>query len=108
VARVDDEYVVVEFKEAEAPRRVPDGHVYQAAAYALLVEEHFRTTVRRLIIHYSPSNRTVEIPFTESIRSHVHWTIRQILKIVSKEWLPPSKPTVKCHSCGYRWVCRRA
>jgi len=108
VVKTPEGYVVVEYKTALMPRRIHPGHLYQAAAYAMLVEEAFKTIVRKLYVYYEKSNKFFEIPLTESIRRHVIWTIGRIREIVQKEKLPPAKPSRKCWSCGYRWICREA
>lgn len=108
IVKIEDEFIVVEFKETEAPKRIPDGHIYQVAAYALLVEEKFKTIIRRLIIHYSKNNKTIEVPLTDNIRNHVHWITKKIQKILSREILPMARPSSKCNSCGYNWICRGA
>ena len=108
VVKTPEGYVVVEYKTTFIPRRVHPGHLYQAAAYAMLVEEAFKTIVRKLYVYYEKSNKFFEIPLTESIRRHVVWTIGRIREIVQEEKLPPAKPSRKCWSCGYRWICREA
>ncbi|MEM3414687.1 MAG: CRISPR-associated protein Cas4 [Thermoproteota archaeon] len=108
VVKTPEGYAVIEYKMTTMPKRIMPGHLYQAAAYAMLVEEAFRTVVRKLYVHYEKSNKLLEIPMTENIRRHVLWTIEQIRSIIEKEKLPPAKSSGKCKSCGYRWICREA
>jgi CRISPR-associated exonuclease Cas4 len=108
IVKIKDELIVVEFKEIESPKKVLDGHIYQAAAYALLVEEKFDTTIRRIILYYSKNNKIIEIPLTDNIRNHILWTIKKIRKIILKEYLPMIRPSSKCYSCGYNWICHEA
>lgn len=108
VVRTPDGYAVIEYKSTAMPKRIPPGHLYQAAAYALLVEEAFRTIVRKLYIHYEGSKESVEIPLTESVRRHVAWTIGRVRSIIRAERLPKARPSRRCLSCGYGWICKGA
>ena len=108
VAETDKGFIVVEFKEAKCPRNPPEGHVYQAAAYAMLVEEHFNTIVRTVLIYYAEDKRFHEISMSDALRKHVRWTISKIRKIMEEERLPPVRETRKCPSCGYLWICKAA
>ena len=108
VVRTPEGYAVIEYKSGALPKRIPPGHLYQAAAYALLVEEAFRIVVRKLYIHYEGSNESVEVPLTESVRKHVAWTIERVKGIIRAERLPRTRPSRKCPSCGYGWICKGA
>jgi CRISPR-associated exonuclease Cas4 len=106
--RTPEGYAIVEYKSMTAPKRVLPGHLYQAAAYAMLVEEAFTTNIRKLYVYYEKSDKIFEIPLTDSIKRHVLWTIRQIRTIIQKEKLPITRASRKCPSCGYRWICKEA
>jgi len=108
VVKTPEGYAVIEYKMTSMPKRIMPGHLYQAATYAMLVEEAFRTIVRKIYVYYEKSRRFIEIPRTESIRRHVVWTIGRIRDIIEKEKLPPAKTSRKCKSCGYRWICKEA
>ncbi|MEM3382793.1 MAG: CRISPR-associated protein Cas4 [Nitrososphaerales archaeon] len=107
--KTDNEFIPVEFKYTKAPNRPQKGHIYQIVAYSLLVEESFHTIVKRVAIYYSKDDKILIIPLTEEMRSHVLWTLKQILKIIHEEKLPETfPPERKCKSCGYFWICKRA
>ncbi|MEM1554639.1 MAG: CRISPR-associated protein Cas4 [Thermoproteota archaeon] len=108
VVKTKEGYAIVEYKTMKMPKKIPPAHLYQAAAYAMLVEEAFKTIVRKLYVYYEKSGKFVEIPMTESIRKHVIWTIERIRNIIEKEKLPPVKTSRKCKSCGYKWICKEA
>ena len=108
IAKTPEGYVIVEYKMTYMPKKILPSHLYQAAAYAMLVEEAFKTIVRKLYVYYEKSNRALEIPLTENIRRHVIWTIGRIRRIIQEEKLPDAKPSRKCRSCGYRWICKEA
>ena len=105
IVRTEKGYSIIEFKNSKRPRRIPEDHVYQAAAYALLAEERFRTLFRSLLIHYAKDGETVEIPLTESIRNHVKWTVERIRRIIKEEVVPKPKAG-RCGPCGYKWICK--
>lgn len=96
---------VVEVKWARAPRRPPAGHVYQAAAYAMLAEEAIGRPVTRAVIRYALDGRSFEIPVTDAVRRHVLWTVSRIRSIVEGERLPRAKQSRKCAGCGFAKVC---
>ncbi|MEM1548398.1 MAG: CRISPR-associated protein Cas4 [Thermoproteota archaeon] len=108
VVKTPEGYAIVEYKMTNMPKRIMPGHLYQAAAYAMLVEEVFKTIVRKLYVYYEKSGKFLEIPMTDTIRKHVVWTIGKIRNIIKEEKLPPAKSSGKCKSCGYRWVCKEA
>jgi CRISPR-associated exonuclease Cas4 len=103
LVRTPDGYIVVERKNARLRGRPPPSHVYQAVAYAMLVEENMGVIVRKIVLRYV--NAAHEITLTEQMRRHVVWTLNQIRKIVEKEILPPFRRRKQCPSCGYRWIC---
>lgn len=101
------EVAVIERKAARRPRRVHRNHVYQLAAYALLVEEATGRPVRRGYVHYLKSNDVVEVTITEEAKRHVLWIVQQIRRIIWEERLPPYVEKPACKSCGYRWICKQ-
>ena len=99
---------VVEYKRSRPPRRPPMGHICQAVAYAMLVEEHFKKPVRRFYIRYDDGNsaRTFEFTLTKELRDHVMWAVERIRSIIRGEWLPRPERKEKCVNCGYYRICR--
>jgi len=92
-------YVVYEFKYSEYDKRSFKMHVYQAAAYALLVEENFGRVIR-LVLEYR--DRKVEVPFSRGIRNYVVSIINKIHKMDSLTYRVDRR---KCGDCGYRHLC---
>ncbi|MDW8033641.1 MAG: CRISPR-associated protein Cas4 [Nitrososphaerota archaeon] len=108
VVKTPEGYSVIEYKMTNMPNKIMPSHLYQVAAYAMLVEEAFKTIVRKLYIYYEKDKKFLEIPMTENIRRHVIWTVGRIRSIIEKEKLPSVKPSRKCKSCGYKWICKEA
>ncbi|MEM2211366.1 MAG: CRISPR-associated protein Cas4 [Nitrososphaerales archaeon] len=107
VIQIGEEVVIVERKASKALRRVPKNHLYQIAAYSLLVEDVLGKNVKKALIHYLKSDKVVIVEITDDIKKHVLWTLNQIKKIIEYEYLPPYKERVACKTCGYRWVCKQ-
>jgi len=101
---------IVEYKHASPPKRPPRGHIYQAAAYAMLAEEHFRRPVKKFYIYYDDGEtaKAFEFTLTKNLRDHVLWTIRKVKAIIEGEDIPRPEAMKKCKNCGYYKICRRA
>jgi len=104
VYEVENGLVIVENKFMKAPRKPYLGHIYQAAAYAMLAEEKIGKISRKIVIKYLRDNKTFEIPLTEDLKKHVLWTISRIRSIIEKEKLPRGNYK-KCGSCGFIKIC---
>ncbi|MDW8074099.1 MAG: CRISPR-associated protein Cas4 [Nitrososphaerota archaeon] len=100
------ELVVVERKYARLRGRPPRGHLYQAAAYAMLVEAVLGRPVRRAYLHYLRSGDRVVVEISGDLRRHVLWTIGRIREIIDGERLPEFVPRPGCGSCDFRRVCQ--
>jgi len=88
----------------KAPRKPYPGHIYQAAAYAMLAEEKIGKIARKIIIKYLRDNKVFEIPLTEDLKRHVLWTISRIKSIIEGEKLPRGNPK-RCGNCGFTKIC---
>lgn len=97
--------VIVENKFMKAPRKPHPGHIYQAAAYAMLAEEALGKAARKIIIKYLRDNKAYEIPLTEDLKKHIKWTTLRIKSIIEKEKLPRGNYR-KCRNCGYTRICK--
>ncbi|HIQ30230.1 MAG TPA: CRISPR-associated protein Cas4 [Candidatus Caldiarchaeum subterraneum] len=102
------EYVPVEVKWAEtAGGRVKWDHKMQLASYALLVEERFKTTVKRGYAYYLREHKLTEVPLHEGIKRLATEMIEEIHEMLERERDPGIRVSIsKCLSCGYRAFCR--
>ncbi len=96
-------YVVVEYKHAEYRRRAVKSHLYQAACYALMVEENFGR-VCRILLKYI--DRDVSFPFTLGIKKYCISIINKIRRIYEGELVTCNVDRRKCRNCGYFKFCR--
>jgi len=81
-------------------------HRFQLAAYALLVEESFRTVVRRGYVHYIPENACAKVDFKDDLKRSSLQLIMEINEMLREEKEPerPQNPG-KCADCSYRRFC---
>ena len=102
------EYVPVEVKWAETERgRMKFDHKLQLTAYALLVEDNFKTTVKRGYAYYLREHKTSEIIFQDTLKKLAEKTIAKIHEIIEEEKDPGIRvPVSKCMGCGYKAFCR--
>jgi CRISPR-associated exonuclease Cas4 len=102
------EYVPVEVKWSEPragrPRRQ---HRAQLAAYALLIEDEFSTTVKRAIIYYSRAGKLMEVALTDHDKRQVKEFVDRIYEVIRSEEVPEVRQDEKqCRDCGYRMYCK--
>ncbi|PRX21216.1 CRISPR-associated Cas4 family exonuclease [Orenia metallireducens] len=81
-------------------------HKYQLSAYCLLVEDQYKTRVRKGIIHLIPRKDTFEVEITANLRRKVKDIIKGIRELIDSEELPPPvKEQGKCKDCEYYNFC---
>ncbi|AIG97423.1 CRISPR-associated protein Cas4 [Archaeoglobus fulgidus DSM 8774] len=96
-------YVVYEFKNTEYKKNVFKMHLYQTAAYALLVEENFGRVIK-LVVEYG--DKKVEAPFTRGIKNYAVSIINKIHRIGETGLVSVKIDRRKCYNCGFRYICR--
>jgi CRISPR-associated exonuclease Cas4 len=77
----------------------------QLTAYAMLVEEQYRKTVKRGVLFYTEDGRKVVTGIDESMRRLVVKAIREIREIVETERPPERRNLSACASCWYSRIC---
>ena len=85
-----------------------DSHIYQLAAYCLLVSELFEQRPPYGILHYSDgtNSQSYAIDFTPALEASVRQIIAEIQAASPKKDQPRSHNTAaRCAGCGYRQVC---
>ncbi|MDM7934639.1 MAG: CRISPR-associated protein Cas4 [Methanothrix sp.] len=108
--RTESELIPVDYKlGSSSAGQAHLNHKYQLAAYALLVEECFSTTVRRGYVHYSRDRVNARIDMTDEIRMRTARTIEDVSRIVAEEIEPAgTRSSARCADCEYRRYCDRA
>ncbi len=96
--------IPVEVKSTRVKDAPYDGHLYQLAAYCLLVERTFGTRPPYGILHYA--NRTFEIPYTTELESALLNLLNEMQEKGRKQRHPRSHNVpARCRHCGYRHIC---
>lgn len=99
-----DRIIPVEVKSGNAPETPYDLHIYQLAAYCLLVEKTYNKRPSHGIIHYE--NRDFAIDYTRELEQAlidllVEMKRDEIIKNVPRSHESPAR----CAKCGFREVC---
>lgn len=98
--------IPVEVKSRRSPREPYRSHIFQLAAYCLLVEDHYQVRPPYGLIRYS--DRTFQINFTDELEDH----LLDLLKEMRKEKLSIAPhcshdEPMRCAGCGFRDVCEQ-
>ncbi len=96
--------IPIEVKSGAAPVVPYPSQLYQLAAYALLIREHFGQTPPYGILKYR--DRTVEIPFAPHLLDEVAAMLEEMRSDSSAATVDRShtEPN-RCRACGFRTVC---
>ena len=96
--------IPVEMKSGRAPAAPYDSHIYQLAAYCLLVEKTYGARPPYGIIHYS--GRDFAVDYTSQLESALLERLAEIKRDESRTNVPRShEEPARCRKCGFRSVC---
>ncbi|HLE14098.1 MAG TPA: PD-(D/E)XK nuclease family protein [Anaerolineales bacterium] len=102
-----DQIIPVEVKSRRVKQAAPDGHIFQLAAYCLLVERIFGKRPPYGILHYP--NRTMAVDFTPELEAAVIELIGDMHAQERRQELDRSHDSAaRCARCGYRSICDQA
>jgi CRISPR-associated exonuclease Cas4 len=102
------EYAPVEYKNMNSDKgRVCMQHKYQLVGYALLIEDNFKTVVKRGFVNYIPETLILQFEITPTMKSYVKRVLGHIKRIIRDEELPPIRVAKhKCAGgCGHKQTC---
>jgi len=102
ILKEDNGYCVVELKNTEYRKENMKIHLYQAVAYALLVEENFGRVVK-IVLKYK--DKSVEMPLTAGMRKYVVSIINKITKMQEEGLAPSIRNKTRCQNCGFSKIC---
>jgi CRISPR-associated exonuclease Cas4 len=104
LVRQAGQVIPVEVKSSHAPQVPYDAHIYQLAAYCLLVEREYTSRPAYGIIHYA--NKSFAVDYTPQLEEAVRATIRQMQSQPSSSSTDRShREAQRCQHCGYAYVC---
>jgi CRISPR-associated exonuclease Cas4 len=96
--------IPVEVKSSRAQHGPYDSHIFQLAAYCLLVERHFRKRPTYGILHYP--NRTFRIDYTPGLEAAVRELLVDMRAKENNKDIHRSHDTQgRCQHCGFRSEC---
>lgn len=96
--------IPVEVKSGRAPEAPYDSHIFQLAAYCMLVEKTYDTRPPYGIIHYE--NRDFAIDYTRELEDALIDLLVDMKRDEHKKEVPRSHEQAgRCAKCGYRNTC---
>jgi CRISPR-associated exonuclease Cas4 len=100
------EIIPVEVKSSRASSSPYDSHIFQLAAYCLLVERSTGIRPSHGILHYA--NRTFAVDFTPELEAALLTLIDEMrVKARRKEVARSHESAARCNACGYRSLCNQ-
>ena len=94
----------VEVKSTWAPPVPYDSHMYQLAAYCLLVEKKTGVRPAHGLLHYR--NRTLSIPYSEDLETRLLDLLAEMRLAERRGAADRShEDPARCARCGYRSIC---
>lgn len=102
-----DSYVPVELKTGKMPKEgVWPGHRIQIIAYAVLLEEKFKTKVKEGFVNYLDAKETRQIGINPFMREEIINLVKDVQELL-KNQQPPNycENRNKCTNCGLRETC---
>jgi len=100
-------YVPIELKTGKMPKEgVWPGHRIQIAAYAMLIEENFNTSVKEGFIRYLDTNQTRQITINPFMKEEIISLTKEIQELLKTQDIPNyCENRNKCTNCGLRQTC---
>ena len=96
--------IPVEVKSGRAPVAPYDSHIFQLAAYCMLVHKHFGRRPPYGILHYS--GRDFAIDYTAQLEAALLDRLAEIRRDDGRRDVPRSHDeAARCRKCGFRDVC---
>jgi len=96
--------IPVEVKTGRVPDAPYDSHIFQLAAYCLLVEKTYGKRPPYGIIHYS--NRDFAVDYTPQLESALLDHLADMRRDELRKDVPRShEDAARCRRCGFRKVC---
>lgn len=96
--------IPVEVKSTRALQRPYNTHIYQLAAYCLLIEHAYNARPRYGILHYP--DRTYRVDFTRELENAILTLLGHMHAHERQEAPPRSHDSpARCRACGFRFIC---
>lgn len=96
--------IPVEVKSGRAPEAPYDSHIYQLAAYCMLVEKNYNTRPPYGIIHYE--NRDFAVDYTRELENSLIDLLVEMKRDEHKREVARSHEQAgRCARCGFKHAC---
>ncbi len=96
--------IPVEVKTGQIGGAPYDAHIFQLAAYCLLVHRHYGKRPAYGILHYA--NHTFAVDYTPQLEKALLELLSEIHSLHRKKQVPRSHENIqRCKACGYRSTC---
>ena len=96
--------IPVEVKTGRTPEAPYDSHIFQVAAYCLLVEKTYGKRPPYGIIHYP--NRDFAVDYTPALESSLLDLLAELKRDETRTNVPRShEDAARCRKCGFKKVC---
>ena len=96
--------IPIEVKSGRPPAAPYDSHIFQLAAYCLLVEQTYGKRPPYGILHYS--GRDFAVDYTTQLESALLDQLAEIRRDESRRDVPRShEEAARCRRCGFNKVC---
>jgi CRISPR-associated exonuclease Cas4 len=100
----DGQLIPVEVKTGRTPDAPYDSHIFQVAAYCLLVEKTYGKRPVYGLIHYP--RRDFAVDYTSELESALLEQLAEMRRDDTRRDVPRShEEPMRCRSCGFRKVC---
>lgn len=100
----DGKIIPIEVKSGRTPEAPYDSHIFQLAAYCLLVEREYGQRPPYGIIHYS--NKDFAVDYTYELESALLDLIMDMQHSRKRREVPRSHSDAqRCQKCGFRAAC---
>ncbi len=104
LVQVENELIPIEVKTGRTPKAPYDSHIFQLAAYCLLVENEYGLRPSHGLIHYP--DKDFKIDYTNELEASTLMLIREIQSAQTKKEIHCSHQNPqKCKNCGFREIC---
>ncbi len=99
--------IPIEVKSSRAPEAPYDTHIFQLAAYCLLVMQNYPVRPPYGILNYP--NRSYAIDFTPQLEASVVEVIHEMQALTARSPVDRSHESAqRCRHCGFRSICDQA
>lgn len=99
--------IPVEVKSSRLKTAPYDSHIYQLAAYCLLIEQTFSLRPAYGILHYA--NQDIAIDYTAELEQRILDIIREMRSLSRRRGIDRSHQSAnRCRGCGFNSICDQA